>query len=358
MISSGPNLNPELPGTYINLLVDMVKRWNISAEQFLDGSGITLEQLNKPYWYVEFNSLNNLLEHAIQLTYEPALAGYLALEMKVSCYGSVGMTAMVSTNLGEALKILEQFIGARCDAFKPELKQEQDYIYWSIHQPLKAFQLSPDATIFLLLGFVQIAKHLTGLSSLGTVKLNMSEPVGFSKLKNELCVDCLFNEKQNVWIFPKEYLSQPILTADPMLAPLLKAQCKKDLDKLKLRSGWKAEVSQVIKKLLINNQGEILKVKQVAQMMNMSERSLQRYLATDNTSFSALVNLTRKQYAHHLLENSSTSIETVALSLGYADTSHFTRAFKRWMGVTPKYYRTQLKLKNLDISESSRRPQN
>lgn len=179
----------------------------------------------------------------------------------------------------------------------------------------------------------------------------MSEPVGFSKLKNELCADCLFNEKQNVWIFPKEYLSQPILTADPMLAPLLKAQCKKDLDKLKLRSGWKAEVSQVIKKLLINNQREILKVKQVAQMMNMSERSLQRYLATDNTSFSALVDLTRKQYAHHLLENSSTSIETVALSLGYADTSHFTRAFKRWMGVTPKYYRTQLKLKNLDISE-------
>ncbi|MFX8988352.1 AraC family transcriptional regulator, partial [Acinetobacter baumannii] len=46
-------MNPELPGTYINLLVDMVKRLNISAEQFLDGSGITLEKLNKPYWYVE-----------------------------------------------------------------------------------------------------------------------------------------------------------------------------------------------------------------------------------------------------------------------------------------------------------------
>ncbi len=141
MISSGPNLNPELPGTYINLLVDMVKRLNISAEQFLDGSGITLEKLNKPYWYVEFNTLNNLLKHAIQRTHEPALAGYLALEMKASCYGSVGMAAMVSTNLGEALKIFEQFIAARCDAFKPELKQEQDYFYWSIHQPLKAFQL-------------------------------------------------------------------------------------------------------------------------------------------------------------------------------------------------------------------------
>ncbi|MFW1676090.1 helix-turn-helix domain-containing protein, partial [Acinetobacter baumannii] len=84
----------------------------------------------------------------------------------------------------------------------------------------------------------------------------------------------------------------------------------------------------------INSQGEILKVKQVAKMMNMSERSLQRYLAIENTSFSALVDLTRKQYAQELLQNSLMSLESVALSLGYADTSHFTRAFKRWMGVT------------------------
>lgn len=203
----------------------------------------------------------------------------------------------------------------------------------------------------MLLGFIHIAKHLTGLSALGTVQLNMPEPLGFSKIKDKLGVSCLFEQKHNIWIFPKEYLMQPVLTADPMLAPLLKAQCKKDIDKLKLRSGWKAEISQVIKKLLINSQGEILKVKQVAQMMNMSERSLQRYLAIENTSFSALVDLTRKQYAQELLQNSLMSIEAVALSLGYADTPHFTRAFKRWMGVTPKYYQTQLKLKNLDISE-------
>ena len=113
-------MTPELPGTYINLLAEIVKRRGISCEQFLEGSGVTPEQLKKPYWYVEFNTLNNLLEHAIQLTHEPALAGYLALEMKASCYGSVGMAAMVSANLEEALKILEQFIGSRCDALPTE----------------------------------------------------------------------------------------------------------------------------------------------------------------------------------------------------------------------------------------------
>ncbi len=95
-------MNPELPGTYINLIVETVRQWGVSSEQLLEGSGITVDQLKKPYWYVEFNTLNQLIERAIELCKEPALAGYLALEMTASCYGSVGMAAMVSPNLGEA----------------------------------------------------------------------------------------------------------------------------------------------------------------------------------------------------------------------------------------------------------------
>lgn len=68
--------------------------------------------------------------------------------MTASCYGSVGMAAIVSPTLGEALKILEQFIGSRCKVFKPELKQENNDACWSIHQPVNQFQLSSNAKIF------------------------------------------------------------------------------------------------------------------------------------------------------------------------------------------------------------------
>jgi len=341
-------MNPELPGTYINLIVETVKRWGVSGEQLLDESGITLDQLKKPYWYVEFNHLNQLIERAITLCEQPALAGYLALEMTASCYGSVGMAAMVSPNLGEALKILEQFIGSRCNVFKPQLKQEKNYVCWSIHQPVKAFQLSPNANIFLLIGFVQIAKKLTGLSHLGKVELQMPEPIGFAQISDQLAVTCLFNQKRNSWTFPKEYLVQPVLTADPMLAPLLDAQCKRDIEKLKLKSGWKGRVKQVAEKLLLDEQGETLKVGQVAQIMNMSERTLQRYLALENTSFTVLIDLLKKEHAQKLLVQNNMSIEKVALMLGYAETSHFTRAFKRWMGMTPKYFQTQHKMARLN----------
>lgn len=337
-------MNPELPGTYINLLVETIKQWGVSGEQLLDGSGIALDQLEKPYWYVEFNTLNQLIERAIELCKEPALAGYLALNMTASCYGSVGMAAMVSPNLREALKILEQFIGSRCKVFKPELKQENNDAYWSIHQPVNAFQLSSNANIFLLVGFVQIAKKLTGLSHLGKVELQMPEPIGFDQISHQLAVTCLFNQKFNRWIFPKEYLAQPVLTADPMLAPLLNAQCKRDIEKLNLKSGWKGQVKQVTEKLLLNGNIDALKVGQVAHIMSMSERTLQRYLALDHTSFILLVDSLKKEHALKLLAQNNMSIEKVALMLGYAETSHFTRAFKRWMGMTPKYFQTQHKI--------------
>ena len=337
-------MNPELPGTYINLIVETVKRWGVSGEQLLNGSGITLDQLEKPYWYVEFNTLNQLIERAIELCKEPALAGYLALSMTASCYGSVGMAAIVSPNLREALKILEQFIGSRCKVFKPELKQENNDAYWSIHQPSNVFQLSPNANIFLLVGFVQIAKKLTGLSHLGKVELQMPEPIGFDQISHQLAVTCLFNQKRNRWIFPKEYLAQPVLTADPMLAPLLNAQCKRDIEKLNLKGGWKGQVKQVAEKLLMNGNTNALKVGQVAHIMNMSARTLQRYLALEDTSFTLLVDSLKKEHAQKLLAQNNMSIEKVALMLGYAETSHFTRAFKRWMGVTPKYFQTQHKM--------------
>jgi hypothetical protein len=39
-----------------------------------------------------------------------------------------------------------------CLKLNPELKQENNDACWSIHQPVNAFQLSPNANIFLLLG--------------------------------------------------------------------------------------------------------------------------------------------------------------------------------------------------------------
>lgn len=71
----------------------------------------------------------------------------------------------------------------------------------------------------------------------------------------------------------------------------------------------------------------------------MSSRTLQKRLADQGITFSALAEQTRIDTARQRLTVRSLSISDIALDLGYAEHSCFTRAFKRWTGETPEAFR-------------------
>ena len=77
----------------------------------------------------------------------------------------------------------------------------------------------------------------------------------------------------------------------------------------------------------------------VASSLGMSQRTLQRQLAGEGTSFSELVDTIRQEMAKACLGDQSISIDEIAFLLGYADTASFRRSFKRWTGDTPRAYR-------------------
>ena len=75
-----------------------------------------------------------------------------------------------------------------------------------------------------------------------------------------------------------------------------------------------------------------------AELAGTSTRTFQRRLK-DNSTFSDIVDKARVFQAFSLLKESNLKLIDIALSLGYSDASNFTRAFRRWMGVSPKEYR-------------------
>lgn len=79
-----------------------------------------------------------------------------------------------------------------------------------------------------------------------------------------------------------------------------------------------------------------------ADLLGVSPRTLQRQLAKENTRFTTLVDTIRFNSAIPLLKNHSVKLVDIAYDLGYSDPAHFTRAFRRWSGVTPKQYQKQL----------------
>lgn len=76
-----------------------------------------------------------------------------------------------------------------------------------------------------------------------------------------------------------------------------------------------------------------------AEIVGMSERSLQRRLAQSRTTYSAIVQEARFLIASDLMAGSDLNIADIAFAAGYENASHFCRAFKRLTGMTPRDYR-------------------
>ena len=55
----------------------------------------------------------------------------------------------------------------------------------------------------------------------------------------------------------------------------------------------------------------------------------------------ALVDQVRLERARDLLASTTMNLSQIADSLGYADAANFTRAFKRWTGLSPSHFRNR-----------------
>jgi AraC-like DNA-binding protein len=80
-------------------------------------------------------------------------------------------------------------------------------------------------------------------------------------------------------------------------------------------------------------------IRSIASAAGISVRTLQRRLAECGLEYSALVEGARFEIAADLLKNQRCKLIDIAYDVGYADAASFTRAFRRWTGVTPSEYR-------------------
>lgn len=82
------------------------------------------------------------------------------------------------------------------------------------------------------------------------------------------------------------------------------------------------------------------KLERVAGRMGILPRTLQRRLREQGTSFRSLSLGAIMKQADSLVMNSSWPITRIAVHLGYAETSQFSRAYRQWTGASPAEMRT------------------
>ena len=73
----------------------------------------------------------------------------------------------------------------------------------------------------------------------------------------------------------------------------------------------------------------------------MSQRSLQRGLEAEGTTFRAVQESVLRELVQALLSNPALKLDAVARSVGFGDQAAFSKAFRRWTGSTPARYRAE-----------------
>lgn len=80
-------------------------------------------------------------------------------------------------------------------------------------------------------------------------------------------------------------------------------------------------------------------IDRLARASGHSRRTLQRMLASEDTSFSKLLDMVRNLRALSQLNSLDASVSAVARQIGYGSPSSLTRAVRRWTGDTPRSVR-------------------
>jgi AraC-like DNA-binding protein len=81
------------------------------------------------------------------------------------------------------------------------------------------------------------------------------------------------------------------------------------------------------------------RIEVAAEMSGVGIRTLQRQFEARGLTYTQFVDEIRFERAAALLQDSKISITEIAFDLGYSSLPHFTRAFRRFAGMSPREYR-------------------
>lgn len=191
-----------------------------------------------------------------------------------------------------------------------------------------------DAILVFLVGFV---RELSGGACVPN-RIEQRRPVppdGGARHRDALGCPVAFGRERVRICYDRSLLDGPFVGASAELAEHNDKVVVDYLAKLD-----RSDIEARVKALAIRSlPGGRVSKSAIAAQLHMSPRTLQHRLAQCNRTFNGLIDELRRDLAKAYLENPTSTVGEVSFLLGFSDASNFSRAFKRWTGLTPDRFR-------------------
>jgi AraC-like DNA-binding protein len=148
--------------------------------------------------------------------------------------------------------------------------------------------------------------------------------------------DVHFDQAASGISFKEEFLDMPLPRADKKLLKALLDHATQILSEIDRDQPMTIRVKNLLRLMLKEREPSST---QIAEILHMSSRTLQRKLNAEDTQYKTVLNEVRLELALYYLENTTLSLDQIAHELGYAEARSFYRSFKQWTGRTAGSHR-------------------
>lgn len=162
-------------------------------------------------------------------------------------------------------------------------------------------------------------------------------PMDQSLLTRHFECPIVFGAPHDGMVFERTALDTPFVTADGGAFALMLEGFEQRITQGEGYSALVAEVRVAIARQL--SEGRPTSIAAVARRLGLSQRTLQRRLDDDETSFQAQLAAVRRTTANRLLINTELDTVAIAMLLGFVEPNSFARAFRAWERTTPLRWR-------------------
>ncbi len=325
-----------IPAAYTRLIVDLCEARGVDIQQA--ARQFDRNVLRDPNGRFKLLDVGALLYQAFLL--DEAIGYEIGLNTQLTSHGLVGYGVLTNPTFKDAIDFGIRFGELRTPFITLSVRQENDT---GIIEARETFDLGPTRQVCMehyLIGVWRIGEMLVKTSNFPAdifeLYFEHQKPPCHDQYRSRLPA-CHFSSPANQLRFPSHYLDLPLATADDMAAQLASQECERE----KARTGSKSGSLTAALTRFFQDTVAPPSLGEAANYLHMSPRSLKRKLNAERSSYQLLVDQHRERLAKQLLNDPRRSVAGIAQELGYTAPENFTRAFRKWTGMSPTDMRRQ-----------------
>lgn len=322
-------------------VTDMLAAKGLDAANLCAQAGIDFASLQDPHTRIEVDRVSQLWDLAVAASHNPALGLDRELAARYGNVDLVGYALASSPHLLAGFKNLNRHMALISDATRFVLQRDARG-YWLALDHIGATQAVPRQRIeFSMLTLMVLCSWLTRrdiramaiefIAPAPAKGLHAAYQAAFGQLP-------LFGQAENRLLLSEADMHAPIPTHNAELWALHEKLVTTELEQLG-ETRVSVRVRNEIIRLLPHKK---TRREEVAAMLAMSDRTLQRRLHEESVSYQQLLDETRCQLVRQYLGDPRYSLAQIADLTGFEDQSNLFRACKRWFDMPPLRYRESL----------------